>query len=346
MNNKLLLEYTFDVLKNTKKQDFILSIALLFHINEISLDSFSLYFNAKRDIIFDNKKLININFNKSVVNNVKKLFENINNDKNELKINKNYLKRLFESKLINLEDLYFIINIILIDNEDIMNEKLPNDFIQIIINILSLFTKNERFETKEKNNKKTFMDIIEKSFKIKNDIICNILIKNFIIYYPDSINELIHFLVDLKNEKKTNNFIISEDIINILFENGFDIALLKGAEELFIIIKFCIDNNISPFSLNMKPIEQKLIIKYLDYIQKQFIELSKLDESQIIYFYKILLLNPIEVNKEIILKTLNILSATENINLNICYSIFSLIKNFSKISSEEKDILIKEFKYF
>ena len=352
MNNKLLLEYTFDVLKNTKKQDFILSIALLFHINEISLDSFSLYFNPKRDIIFnkllcivynDNKKLININFNKSVVNNVKKLFENINNDKNELKINKNYLKRLFESKLINLEDLYFIINTLLIDNEDIMNEKLSNDFIQIIIKILSLFTKNERFETKEKNNKKTYMDIIEKSFIIKNDIICNILIKNFIIYYPDSINELIHFLVDLKNEKKTNNFIISEDIINILFENGFDIALLKGEEELFIIIKFCIDNNISPFSLNMKPLEQKLIIKYLDYIQKQFIELSKLDESQIIYFYKILLLNPIEVNKEIILKTIIILSATENINLNICYSIFSLIKNFSKISSEEKDILIKEF---
>ena len=352
MNNKLLLEYTFDVLKNAKKQDFILSIALLFHINEISLDSFSLYFNIKRDVVFnkllcivysDNKKLININFNKSVVNNVKKLFENINNDKNELKINKNYLKRLFESKLINLEDLYFIINILLLDNEDAMNENLPNDFIQIIIKIISLFTKNERFETKEKNNKKTFMDIIEKSFKIKKDIICNILIKNFIIYYPDSINELIHFLVELKNENKTNNFIISEDIVNILFENGFDISLLKGEDELFIIIKFCIDNNISPFSLNMRPIEQKLILKYLDYIQKQFIELSKLDESQIIYFYKILLLNPIKVNQEIILKTLNILSATENINLNICYSIFSLLKNFSKISSQEKAILIKEF---
>ena len=83
-NNKLLLEYTFDILKNTKKQDFILSIALLFNINEISLDSFPFYFNIKRDISFnkllcisynDNKKLININFNKNIINSVKKLFE-------------------------------------------------------------------------------------------------------------------------------------------------------------------------------------------------------------------------------------------------------------------------------
>ena len=352
INNKLLLDYTFDVLKTTKKQDFLLSIALLFHLNEISLDSFSLYFNVKRDISFnkllsiafpDNKKLENINFNKSIVNNVKKLFENINNDKNELKINKNYLRRLFESKLVNIEDLYFIINILLIDNEDEMNENISNDFIQVIIKILSLFTKNEKFETKTKNNKKIFMDIIEKSFKIKNDIICNLLIKNFIIYYPDEINDLIYFLVELKNENKKNNFIISEDVIKLLFEKGFDISILKNEEELFIIIEFCIDNNISTFSLNIKPMEQKLVLKYLDYIQKQFIELSKLDESQVIYFYKILLINPIQVNKEILLKTMNILSATESINLNICYSMFSLIKNFVSLSSEEKEILINQF---
>ena len=351
-NNKLLLEYTFDILKDAKKQDFILSIALLFHINEISLDSFPFYFNIKRDTIFnklscivfgENKKLINISFNKGIISSVKKLYENINNDKNELRINKNYLRRLFESKLINLEDLYFIINILLIDNEDNMNENLSNDFIKVIIKILNLFTKNETFGTKENNNKKTFMDIIEKSFKIKNDFICNLLIKNFIRYYPDSINELIYFLVELKNQNKTNNFIISEDIVNILFENGFDMSLLKDEEELFIIIKFCIDNNISPFSLNIKSIEQKLIIKYLDYIQKQFVELSKLDESQIIYFYKMMLINPIKVNKEIIIKTFNILLATENININICYSIFSLIKSLPKISSEEKELLIKEF---
>ena len=224
-----------------------------------------------------------------------------------------------------------------------MNEAISEDFIKIIIKILSLFTKNGKFETKAKNNKKIFMDMIEKSFKINNDIICNMLIKNFILYYPNEINDLIYFLVELKNKNKTNNFIISEEIVNILFENGFDISILKGEEELFSIIKFCIDNNISPFSLNMKPIEQKLILQYLDYIQKQFIELSKLDESQIIYFYKILLINPIQVNKEILIKTLNILSATENINLNVCYSIYSLIKNFSLISSNDKDILINEF---
>ena len=351
-NNKLLLEYTFDILKSAKKQDFILSIALLFHINEISLDSFPFYFNVKRDTYFnklssiiysDNKKLININIDKSIVNSVKKLYENINNDKNELKINKNYLRRLFESKLINLEDLYFIINILLIDNEDIINENLSDDFVKVIIKILSLFTKNETFETKNKKNKKLFMDIIEKSFKIKNDIICNILIKNFIRYYPSSINELIYFLIELKNQNKTNNFIISEDIINILFENGFDISILKGEDELFIIIKFCLIHNISPYSLNLKPIEQKLIMKYLDYILKEFVELSKLDESQIIYFYKILLINPIKVNKEILQKTFKILLATENININICYSIFSLIKNLPNISGEEKDVLISEF---
>ena len=352
INNKLLLNYTFDILKNTKKQDFILSIALLFHINEISLDSFSLYFNIKRDITFnkllsityvDNKKLTNISFDKNIINSVKKLYENINNDKNELRINKNYLRRLFESKLINLEDLYFIINILLIDNEDNMNENLENDFVKIIIKILSLFTKNESFDIKSKNNQKTFMNIIEKSFKIKNDIICNILIKNFIRYYPELINELIYLLVELKNQNKTNNFIISEDIVKILFEKGFDLSLLKGEEELFTIIKFCLNNNISPYSLNIKSIEQKLILKYLNYIQKEFIELSKLDESQIIYFYKILLINPIEVNREILIKTFNILASTENININICYSIFSLLKNLSKISKEDKDILINEF---
>ena len=352
INNKLLLNYTFDILKNTKKQDFILSIALLFHINEISLDSFSLYFNIKRDITFnkllsiayaDDKKLTNISFDKNIINSVKKLYENVNNDKNELRINKNYLRRLFESKLINLEDLYFIINILLIDNEDNMNENLENDFVKIIIKILSLFTKNESFDIKSKNNQKTFMNIIEKSFKIKNDIICNILIKNFIRYYPELINELIYFLVELKNQNKTNNFIISEDIVKILFEKGFDLSLLKGEEELFTIIKFCLNNNISPYSLNIKSIEQKLILKYLNYIQKEFIELSKLDESQIIYFYKILLINPIEVNREILIKTFNILASTENININICYSIFSLLKNLSKISKEDKDILINEF---
>ena len=131
--------------------------------------------------------------------------------------------------------------------------------------------------------------------------------------------------------------------MNILFENGFNLSLLKGEEELFIIIKFCVDNNISPFALNIKSLEQKLILKYLVFIQKEFVELSKLDESQIIYFYKILLINPIEVNKEILLKTFNILLATENININICYSIFSLIKILPIISNEEKEILVKEF---
>ena len=190
---------------------------------------------------------------------------------------------------------------------------------------------------------KIFLDMIEKSFKIKNDIICNILIKNFIIYYSDDINELIYYLVELKNENKINNFILSEDIVKIIFENGFDISQLKEEKELFIIIKFCIDNNISPYSLNIKQIEQKLILKYLDYMKKQFIELSKLDESQVVYFYKILLINPIKVNKEILLKTLNILSATENININSCYSIFSLIKNFDAITSSEKETLSSEF---
>ena len=350
--NKLLLEFTFDFLKNSKKEDFILSIALLFHLNEISLDSFSFYFNIKRDIIFnklscikyiDNKKLLNINFSKSIVNNVKKLYEIINNDKNELKINKNYLRRLFESNLICLEDLYFLVNILLIDNEVDMNEKLDEDFIKIIIKILSLFTKNISFDINNKKNKKTFFDIIEKSFSIKNNTIHNILVKNFIIYYPDSINELIFFLVKLKNENKINNFIISEDIISILFQKGFELSSLKNEEEIFIIIKFCINNNISPYSLNIKPFEQNMIINYLQYIEKQFIELNKLDESQIAYFYKILLINPINVNKEILLKTFNILAATENININICYSIFSLTKNLENISDEEKKLLSNEF---
>ena len=71
--------------------------------------------------------------------------ENINNDKNELKINKNYLRRLFESKLINIEHLYFVINILLIDNENAINENLNKEFISIIIRILSLSTKKVSF---------------------------------------------------------------------------------------------------------------------------------------------------------------------------------------------------------
>ena len=349
-NNKLLLEYVFDVLKNSKSEDFILSIALLFHLNEISLDSFSFYFNIKRDIIFNklsciidnnNNKLMNISMDKDIISSVKKLMENINNDKNELKINKNYLKRLFESKLINLEHLYLVINILLIDNENSVNENLSNDFIEIIIRILSLFTKKTLFE-QNSNNKKIFMNLIEKSFYIKNNIICNILIKNFILYYTESTKELIFFLVELKNKNKTNNFRISEDIISILFENGFDLSLLKSPDELFTIIKFCINNDISPYALNIKSIEQKLVIKYLEYIENQFVDLAKLDETQVIYFYKILLINQIKVNKDIILKTFKILRATENININICYSIYSLIKSIGSINSDEKDLLCNE----
>ena len=349
-NNKLLLEYIFDILKNSKSEDFMLSVALLFHLNEISLDSFSFYFNIKRDIIFNkllciiddnNNKLMNINLDKDIINSVKQLMENINNDKNELKINKNYIRRLFESKLINLEHLYFVINILLIDNENHLNENLTNDFITIIIKILSLFTKKVSF-SQNNDNKKLFMNIIEKSFYIKNDIISNILIKNFIIYYSDSAKELIFFLVELKNKNKINNFKISEDIINILFENGFDLSLLKSPDELFTIIQFCLNNDISPYALNIKSIEQNLVIKYLDYIQNQFVELAKLEEIQIIYFYKILLINQIKVNKEILLKTFKILEATENVNINICYSIYSLIKNIESINTEEKNILNNE----
>ena len=336
-NNKLLLEYVFDVLKNSKSEDFILSIALLFHLNEISLDSFSFYFNIKRDIIFNklsciieqnNNKLMNINIDKDIINSVKKLMENINNDKNELKINKNYLRRLFESKLINIEHLYFVINILLIDNENAINENLNNEFISIIIRILSLFTKKVSFS--QNNNKNIFLDIIEKSFSIKNNLISNILIKNFILYYSENAKELIFFLVELKNKNKTNNFRISEDVINILFESGFDLSLLNTADELFTIIQFCINNDISPYSLNIQSFEEKLVIKYLEYIQNQFVELGKLDEIQVIYFYKILLITKIKVNKEILLKTFKILGATENVNINICYSIYSLIKSIEK----------------
>ena len=348
-NNKLLLEYVFDVLKNSKSEDFILSIALLFHLNEISLDSFSFYFNIKRDIIFNklsciieqnNNKLMNINIDKDIINSVKKLMENINNDKNELKINKNYLRRLFESKLINIEHLYFVINILLIDNENAINENLNNEFISIIIRILSLFTKKVSFS--QNNNKNIFLDIIEKSFSIKNNLISNILIKNFILYYSENAKELIFFLVELKNKNKTNNFRISEDVINILFESGFDLSLLNTADELFTIIQFCINNDISPYSLNIQSFEEKLVIKYLEYIQNQFVELGKLDEIQVIYFYKILLITKIKVNKEILLKTFKILGATENININICYSIYSLIKSIESISTDEKNILSNE----
>ena len=348
-NNKLLLEYVFDVLKNSKSEDFILSIALLFHLNEISLDSFSFYFNIKRDIIFNklsciieqnNNKLMNINIDKDIINSVKKLMENINNDKNELKINKNYLRRLFESKLINIEHLYFVTNILLIDNENAINENLNNEFISIIIRILSLFTKKVSFS--QNNNKNIFLDIIEKSFSIKNNLISNILIKNFILYYSENAKELIFFLVELKNKNKTNNFRISEDVINILFESGFDLSLLNTADELFTIIQFCINNDISPYSLNIQSFEEKLVIKYLEYIQNQFVELGKLDEIQVIYFYKILLITKIKVNKEILLKTFKILGATENININICYSIYSLIKSIESISIDEKNILSNE----
>ena len=350
-NNKLLLEYIFDVLKNSKNEDFILLIALLFHLNEISLDSFSFYFNSKRDIIFNkltciidknNNKTMNINVNKDIINSVKKLMENINNDKNELKINRNYLKRLFESKLINIEHLYFVINLLLIDNEKDLNENLSDEFIKIIIKILSLFTKKISF-SKNENNKKKFMELIEKSFFIKNNLICNMLIKNFILYYTESTKELIFFLVELKNNNKINNFKISEDIIKILFENGFDSSLLNAPDELFTIIQFCLNNDISPYVLNIKSFEKKLIIKYLDYIQNQFVELAKLDEIQVIYFYKILLINKINVNKDILLKTFKILGTTENININLCYSIYSLINNIESINSEEKDILNNEF---
>lgn len=80
----------------------------------------------------------------------------------------------------------------------------------------------------------------------------------------------------------------------------------------------------------------------MNYIQNQFVDLAKLEEIQVVFFYKILLINKIEVNKNILLKTFNILGATENININICYSIYSLIKSIESISSEEKNILSDE----
>ena len=54
------------------------------------------------------------------------------------------------------------------------------------------------------------------------------------------------------------------------------------------------------------------------------------------------MINQIKVNKDILLKTFKILRATENININICYSIYSLIKNIETISNDEKNILSGE----
>ena len=319
--NKTLLNFISNFMRDSLNEELLLTISLLMHLSDMSYDNLSIFFGTKRKCIFSSLiSLINNNESKLKFSSesqecFNKLKETVYNDKNELKINKNYIYRLFESSLIDVQNLYIILCNLLIPVYD-------ENFENITIKLLSLFTKKIVFDN---NNKSQLLNHIEKS--INNNKLCNLLLKNFLTYFPHTEKEIIFFLKD-KNHQN-----LSQDIIDILFKDGFSLNSLKKPEELFIVISFCVKNNINPFQFDLQFNENELD-KYLTYIINS-IKKNKIDEKQIIYFFKCIIIHPNYENVEILKKTFQILKLTKDIIINICYSIFTLSKSLKNISKED-----------
>ena len=330
LNNKskILLNFVSDFMRESQNEELILTISLLMHLSDMSYDNLSIFFGTKRKCILTSLSSI-INDNEVKIKSssesqecFSKLKETVYNDKNELKINKNYIYRLFESSLIDVQNLYILLCNLLIP---VYNELFEN----ISIKILSLFTKKIVFKSE---NKKQLLNHIESS--IHNNKLCNLLLKNFLNYFPNSEKEIIFFLKDKTDE------ILSQDIIDILFKEGFPLNSLKNPEELFIIISFCVKNNINPFQFDLQFNENELD-EYLNFIIKS-IKKNKINENQIIYFFKCIMVYPNYENIQILKKTFQILKLTKNIIINICYSIYGISKSLKNISKNDCDELLNE----
>lgn len=335
--NNQIEEYVINIIKNENNNiECLLLMALLTQLNHFkNTNTFEFIFNSKIhfkynsfSILFNNSNE-NTNehgnditkYNKALSQMIKCVYDN----KSELKINKNYVQRLFESSLFNIECIYIIIIDLLLNTQTNNNSNKTGS--DVIYKVLSLFTNQTTFND---NSKSKVLECIKNSFNY-NQIITNILLKQFLTFYPNSSHDIILLI---QNNK------ISNDIIDYLLSSGkFDInSILNNSlpQEFFNIVTFCVENNITPYAINAN-ISNKKVIECIQYILNTNNDLT---QNQITFFLKCLVLierNDMSIIKQIF-KLLDSSIIQENVDINICYALYALTRNINRDIFNEKDL--------
>lgn len=335
-----VIQYVFQRFHSKKETEIecLLLFALMIHLSSMTNDQIAFFFNqkGKMKISFSSLQEIAPSSNKStkkakesVLTNkdqykmsFNSLLDAIYSNKIEIAINKNYLNRLFASNAIERENLYILLNHLLLTEYN-------QSYYKTSIKLLSLFTKSAVFDI---GNQQCLLSFIQ-SINNASELEC-LLLKNFMLAYPQSQFEV---MIQLKDKP------IPPELIEIFFENGFPISEINSPQILFQVIKFAINNNVSPYMLNIC-LPQDELINYLNYIIKHS---SEIEEKQLVYFFKMIMLMPNNSNTDLILKTIEIINSNEklngDININLCYAIYSFSKQLIRgkaLNNKTNDIII------
>ena len=324
--NDKLFNYLMGIIKEEKKIEYILFMTLLMHLSDIPEEHFSYIFGntnlkfnfASFESIFtkkDNSKSFDEKRNNAMIS----LSNIISKNKIELRINKKFLLRIFESDL-NLEDLYTISLETLLKYQ---NDKTEN----ITFKLISLFPRRNAFSSNK--NKKQISDITIKSLSNIKSNICEILLMNYLFYYPNSEKEII---------LKLNNVTISQTVIDVLFEKPFPNESISSNEEFFTIISFCVKNKVNAFQLGIS-LTASQIEKYLKYFKDN---VKKISQNEIVFLFKLIIFSQKAANVKILKDAIDIVNKGEEIDINICFAIYSISKSLSEISEEESTQIIKK----
>lgn len=324
-----LIDFVIKIIKNEKQIEFVLYMSLLSHLSEMTSEHFAFFYNTNQKFSFTslekcfNDKAKSTSSDKTWSKVLSDLSQTIYNDKSELKVNKQYVSRLFESNSFDIEQLYLISNEVFLSYQH-------KSIVNFIYAILSLFTKKMKYDEKYKT---LLLKHVTESINMNKEeigIISNLLLKNYLIFYPKSEKEIVLLMKDIT---------VSSDIVDILFQEGFPINTLSKTEDFFTVINFCIKNKVSPFKLGVSLSEEKTL-EYLSYITSK---INSLPQSHIVFFFKLLVLSPnLNNNMNIIKDTISTLKHTEDFNINICYAVFALTKSLSSIALKDSEGLLKE----
>lgn len=324
--NDKFFNYLMSIIKEEKKIEYILFMTLLMHLSDIPEEQFSYIFGntnlkfnfASFDSIFT-KKNNSQSFDESQNNVMISLSNIILKNKIELRINTKFLLRIFESDL-NLEDLYKISLETLLKYQ---NNKTEN----ITFKLISLFPRRNAFSSNK--NKKQISDITIKSLSNIKSNICEILLMNYLFYYPNSEKEII---------LKLSNATITQKVIDVLFEKPFPNESITSNEEFFNIISFCVKNKVNAFQLGIS-LTAAQIEEYLKYFKDN---VRKISQNEVVFLFKLIIFSEKAANVKILKDAIDIVNKGEEIDINICFAIYSISKSLSVISEEESKQIIKK----
>ena len=368
-NNKILIDFIEKFLRDEKNIELLLLFSLLNNISTFSYDNIQIFFGKKFEIRFNNyfslfeekineNNKINNKKNKEIILN---LIENIYMNKNELKINKNHIEKIFNKKNIDFENLYILINEIFLNNFEMLINKIyefniNNEIFEIYEKLLNLFLKKDNKIQFNEDKKTLILNYINNFLKINNENnnymnnnfysnIFIILIKNFLNFFDKSEIDLIKIL-------KEHNLFYKKEIFDIIFKNKFTLENINyDIKTFFDIIKFSNKNSITAFKFNFI-LNSKEILDIINYLISNFKMITFEDIS---YFYDIILFNLSKNEEEendkkniiieILQKTFQIIKLKNEINLNLSYILYKLtnyLQNNNNISDNILNNLIKE----